>query len=300
MRILLLGKTGQLAIELVQLNIPGWSIYAAGRPEVDVRDIDTIYKLSKEYRPDLLVNAAAYTAVDKAESEQEQAFAVNETGAANVARVAESLGIPCIYFSTDYIFDGTASEPYKEGDTSNPLNIYGRSKEAGECAVRKETQRHIIFRTSWVYSPFSTNFVKTMLTLMPNKSELKVVNDQVGSPSAALDIAKTTQAVISYLDGGKEAYGTYHLSGGGNTSWYGFAVEIQKIARVIFDDSWPGKHCEIVPVSTTEYGSATCRPYYSVLNNDKLMEHFRVSLPVWQDSLKECIQRIYLQQEQAT
>ena len=294
MRILVIGRSGQLAKALAHMTLPvNWEIYCAGRPEIDVTNINTILAVSGEYLPDLIINTAAYTAVDKAESEQEQAVAINVKGAGNVAMVAQKLDIPCFYFSTDYIFDGESSRPYREDDKVNPLSVYGHTKEAGEGAVRTEARQHIILRTSWIYSPYNKNFLKTMLELMANREEIKVVNDQFGSPSSALDLALAVKKIISNMKDGEEYQDTYHLTGTGITSWYEFAMTIQQMAGSLSKDSWSGMRCKIRPVSTAEYQSAAQRPLYSVLDNSKVKAAFGLDLPGWKDSLGDCIKQIY-------
>ncbi|MCZ6804925.1 MAG: dTDP-4-dehydrorhamnose reductase [Proteobacteria bacterium] len=242
MRILVIGKSGQLASEFSHIPMSeDCEVKCMGRPEIDISNLESVESHTEEYGPDFIINTAAYTEVDKAESEEEAAYEVNEIGAAIIAKVARNINVPCIYISTDYVFDGNSNRPYQEQDKVNPQNVYGKSKEAGERAVRAETSWHIIIRTSWVYSPHGKNFVRNMLELMVNNEQVKVIDDQPGSPTSAIDLAIAIQKIVEFLSCGKDCYGTYHLTGTGVTNWYNYAKTIQDIASYRLGKSWKGK-----------------------------------------------------------
>lgn len=229
-RILVLGREGQVARSFADLKRP--EIVCAGRPDVDVTDIASIARAIAQAKPDVVVNPAAYTAVDKAESEEALAFAVNEGGARNAAQAAADAGLPIVHVSTDYVFDGTKGAPHEPGDPVNPPNAYGRSKLAGERAVADANPRHAIVRTAWVVSPYGTNFVKTMLRLGRERSELRIVADQRGNPTHAQDIAAglamIAQRAVASADAAE--WGAYHLAGADEGTWFEFATEIFRAA----------------------------------------------------------------------
>jgi dTDP-4-dehydrorhamnose reductase len=240
--------------------------------------------------PDLVINLAAYTAVDRAESEPEAAWAVNCAGAAHVAAVCGEDGPPLVHLSTDYVFDGRKSEPYHEADTVNPLNVYGRSKEAGERAVRAAAPRHIILRTAWVYGAYGANFVKTMLRLGAERPVLRVVADQRGCPTAAADIAAALIAIARQIERGEAEWGTFHFAAAGSTSWHEFAEEIVALARNF--GAWPsGSGPRIEPITTDQYPTAAQRPMNSVLDCRKIAA-LGISPSPWRSGLPAVIREL--------
>jgi dTDP-4-dehydrorhamnose reductase len=241
-------------------------------------------------RPDLVINLAAYTAVDRAESEPEAAWAVNCAGVANVAAICGEDGTPLVHLSTDYVFDGCKSGPYHEGDAVNPLNTYGRSKEAGERAVRAAAPRHVILRTAWVYGAYGANFVKTMLRLGAERPVLRVVADQRGCPTAAADIAAALIAIAGRIERGATDWGTFHFTAAGSTSWHGFAAEIVGLAQVL--GAWPGASGpQVEPITTDQYPTAARRPMNSVLDCRKI-EALGIAPPPWRSSLPAVIREL--------
>jgi dTDP-4-dehydrorhamnose reductase len=235
----------------------------------------------RAFAPDVIVNAAAYTAVDAAEGDAARAFAINRDGAAWLAGIAERAGIPFLHVSTDYVFNGTKAGAYTEDDTPDPQTAYGRTKHAGEVAVVATCPSAIILRTAWVYSPYSQNFVKTMLRLAGERDLLRVVHDQVGNPTSANDLATAVLLIASQLRHQRDhPRGVYHLAASGETSWYGFAQAIMHLAAANGHRSVP-----IVPIATSEYPTPAKRPANSRLDCRKVCRDFGVSLPGWQDSL---------------
>ncbi len=223
-RILVLGREGQVARCFADLKRP--AVTCVGRPDVDITDIASISRAIARERPDVVVNPAAYTAVDKAESEEALAFAVNEGGARNAAQAASNAGLPIVHVSTDYVFDGTKGAPHEPGDPTNPPNVYGRSKLAGERAVAEANPRHAIVRTAWVYSAYGTNFVKTMLRLGRERPELRIVSDQLGNPTDAADIASGLATIADRATVMNSDWGVYHLAGADEGTWFDFASAI--------------------------------------------------------------------------
>jgi dTDP-4-dehydrorhamnose reductase len=238
-------------------------------------------------RPDLAINLAAYTAVDRAESEAEAAWAVNCTGAMHIAAGCADRGIPLVHLSTDYVFDGYKDGPYREDDPVNPLGVYGASKEAGERAVREALRRHIILRTSWVYGAFGQNFVKTMLRLGAERETLRVVADQHGCPTAAADIASALVALAQQVAAGEERWGTYHFAGAGATTWHGFA-------EAIFDLALPyrGRRPRVEPIATEQYPTPARRPRNSVLDCSKIADAFGIRPAPWRPALAAVIREL--------
>jgi dTDP-4-dehydrorhamnose reductase len=234
----------------------------------------------------VVINAAAYTAVDQAESEPELAHLVNAEAPRVMAEACAESGAWLVHYSTDYVFDGTASEPYSEDDPVSPVNVYGRTKLEGEQAVVGNAPRHLIFRTSWVYSNHGRNFLNTMLRLSAERAVLTIVSDQVGSPTWTGAIAGATEQVLHRLSGwgtgGDDKAGIYHMTCGGRTSWYGFA-------RAIFEQTGRLDGIRVEPIDTASYPTPARRPLYSVLNNDKLANVFGVKLDTWDDALRECL-----------
>lgn len=279
-RFLLLGKNGQVGHELQQL-LQG-EVVSFGREEIDLTDSASIRSQIQQISPDVIINAAAYTAVDRAEEEKEQAFLVNAEAPGIIAEEAKKLDAWLIHYSTDYVFDGKKGAPYTEENTPNPLNVYGLSKLKGEEAVLSVGGRALILRTSWVYGCRGSNFLLTMQKLAKEQKDLSIVDDQIGSPTWSREVARTTTAIAEQLVEGKELTGIYHLAAEGQTSWYGFAKAIFELLE--------GTTPELSPIASTEYPQKAKRPLFSVLSKDRLQKEFGFRLPDWKESLQECLQ----------
>ncbi|MFY0727870.1 dTDP-4-dehydrorhamnose reductase [Pseudomonas sp. NFX15] len=285
MKILINGRQGQVSHELQrQLGAVG-ELIVLGRDQLDLAQPDQIRRQVQTLRPDLIINAAAHTAVDLAESEPQSAFAINAVAPGILAKEALALDIPLIHYSTDYVFDGKKDAPYNEDDAPNPLGVYGQSKLAGERAVCDVQGKHLILRTSWVYSTHGRNFLLTMQRLLQEKPELRVVADQIGAPTWAGTIAKSTLALIEHWQTNKTVkWGTYHLTAQGETSWFGFAEAIGEALRQ------QGKPCaNLLPISSSEYPTPAARPLNSRLDCTRLQREWGVSQPDWQAALRECL-----------
>lgn len=285
--ILVAGRSGQVASALAALRAVGsHPVVCAGRPALDLADPETLVAALAGHDPCLVINAAAYTAVDKAEEEPDLAFAVNADGAGRLAGLCAERDIPLIHLSTDYVFDGTATRPYREDDPVAPLGVYGASKAAGEDAVRRVHPRHVIIRTAWVYDASGRNFLTTMLRLGGEREELGVVDDQRGTPTYAADIAHALCAVAkrilaadSFAD-----WGAYHMTNSGETTWCGFAREIFRLSATA------GRPVpRLRPIATGDYPTPAKRPAYSVLDQTRLKRVFGLSLPPWQDGVRRCM-----------
>lgn len=292
MKIVVTGTNGQVVTALREraAALPGLSLVAIGRPELDLADPDAISAAIRRLAPDLVVNAAAYTAVDQAEKEPELALAVNGAGAGAVAAAARASGAAVIQISTDYVFDGTKPEPYLETDPVLPVSAYGRSKLAGEEAVAAANPDHVILRTAWVYAAQGKNFVRTMLRLAETRDEVSVVADQFGCPSYAPDIADVVIGVARRLKDEPDAAalrGVFHMAGGGETSWAGFAEAIFTEAA---EAGLP--HARVKPITTADYPTPARRPANSRLSGAKLRQVYGLAMPVWQDALARCIEEI--------
>ncbi len=291
MKILVTGREGQVVRSLLEKapQRPDLDVITLGRPELDLTKPETVHSAIEARKPDLVVSAAAYTAVDLAEDEQELAFAVNATGAEAVAEAAKTCGVPVIHLSTDYVFAGDADEPYVETDATGPRSVYGRSKLEGERLVARANPQHIILRTAWVYSPFGRNFVKTMLKLAETRDALSVVSDQWGNPTSALDIADAIIRVADHLAAAPDfsAYGVYHLVGTGDTNWSGFA-------RAIFTESarLGGPTATVADITSAGYPTKAARPANSRLSTAKFQRVFNWSAPHWQSSLRDVVSRL--------
>jgi dTDP-4-dehydrorhamnose reductase len=292
MRIYIIGKEGQVARSLREAAgenpdiVIGWG----ARPDVDILHPKLVERALENFSPDIVVNPAAYTAVDRAEDEPELAFAINRDGAAAVAKAARQLDIPIVHLSTDYVFDGTKAAAYVETDAVAPLGVYGRSKLAGELAVAAANERHVILRTSWVYSPFGSNFVRTMLRLASERDRLTVVGDQVGCPTYAHDIANAIIAIARTIrSSGWQARfsGVTHLAGPDEVSWFAFARQIMRLVKASGVSA-----AEVDEIATADYPTATARPANSRLNCDRLYSTFGVRLPALSQSLEACLQRL--------
>jgi len=285
MKFMVAGASGQLGRELVRL-IPGRDLLALDHDGLDITDREAVKKVMAHYRPDVVINAAAYTAVDQAEKEPDPAFAVNRDGPKHLARVCEDTGIVLIHLSTDYVFDGTKDGAYVEDDPLCPPGVYGRSKAAGEAAVRRACSRHIILRTSWLFSAHGNNFVKTILRLAGEREELRIVADQHGCPTAAADLAAAIVHLCGRLDG---QWGTYHFCQPQPTTWHGFAEAIVGCAREQGHDMAVQR---IVPISTDAYPTAAVRPANSVLDCTKIEQTFGLARRPWQASLAEVVKEL--------
>jgi dTDP-4-dehydrorhamnose reductase len=281
MRILVFGKTGQVGRELSRIQWPRPSdVVQLDRAQCDLGDPQAIWNAIEWAGSGLVVNAAAYTAVDRAESEPELATRINRDAPAAMAAACARHHAALIHLSTDYVFDGNKSGPYVEDDVVGPVSVYGRTKEAGESAIRNGLDRHLIVRTSWVFSAHGSNFVKTMLRLAATRPELRVVADQRGGPTAARDIAKAIGVLAASLDQGATDWGTYHYAGAEETTWYAFAEAI--LAGV-------QPRPTVIPIATSEYPTAARRPSNSVLDCTRIREKFGIVQPSWYDGLRDTL-----------
>lgn len=290
MRLVVTGRKGQVVRSLVERAPAECEIVTIGRPDVDLAGSpERVISAVERARPDVIVSAAAYTQVDKAESERDQSYAVNERGAAAVAQAASRLGLPLIHLSTDYVFDGSKASPYGEDDDVNPIGVYGASKLAGERAVLAEHDNCVILRTAWVYSPFGANFVKTMLYLAADRDEIGVVSDQRGNPTSALDIADGILAVATNLAADRDPTlrGVFHMAGAGEASWAEFAEAIFAVSANL-----NGPTARVRPISTSEYPTPAKRPGNSRLETSKLSRIHGVRLPDWRTSMKRVVTRL--------
>ncbi|WP_279099906.1 dTDP-4-dehydrorhamnose reductase [Bartonella apis] len=279
MKILVTGRNGQVAQSMLHSTQEGVEIVALGRPELDITDKTSIAKAVQVYKPDIVVNAAAYTAVDKAETEIQEAFAVNRDGAGNVAEIAQDNGLPIIHISTDYVFNGQNENGYKEDDAPGPLNVYGLSKLEGEWGVMEANPNHIILRTAWVYSQFGNNFVKTMIRLAQTHDEINVVSDQWGTPTSADFIADNIITISKQVTGKNPPQnwrGIFHLVPDGKTNWADFAREVFSVSKKTGE-----KICTIRSISSSEYRTSATRPKNSLLNNEKIRPIFNLQIVGW-------------------
>ena len=294
-KILITGKNGQVGWELQRALVSSRQIIAIDAEDMDLADADAIRSTVCEVRPDIIINPAAYTAVDKAESEPDLALAVNGIAPGILAEEAKRTGALLVHYSTDYVYDGTRTTPHSESDQTNPQSVYGRTKLVGDVAIQASGCKHIILRTSWVYGVHGGNFVKTILRLAKERDRLTIVSDQFGAPTWARDIASATvNALIAWemSDWSEELGGLYHLTAAGRTNWHEYAQEIVRLARQ-YDPVLKDKKIEIVGIATREYPTPAKRPANSVLSNDKVRDVFGIVMPAWQDSLAECIRLLY-------
>lgn len=297
MKILITGKNGQVGWELQRSFASSGQVIALDSKEMDLADPDAIRRTIRNVRPDIIINPAAYTAVDKAENDPALAMSVNGTAPGILAEEAQHLGAILVHYSTDYVFDGNKPGPYTESDVPNPQSVYGKTKLAGEQAVRASGCKHLILRTSWVYGVHGGNFVKTILRLANERSELRIVADQFGAPTWARDLAQSTASVLTRWqkkDWDKNSGGLYHLTAAGRTNWHQYAEEIVRLARE-YDAALAAKQLDIRAITTQEYPVPAKRPANSVLANDKIRDAFGIELPAWQNSLAECVREIYQQ-----
>jgi dTDP-4-dehydrorhamnose reductase len=278
-RLLVVGADGQLGSDVVRLLSPTVEVTARVMDELDVTDRAALRREMEVSRPDVVVNCAAYTAVDRAETEQDMAYRVNVLGARNVAQAAQRIGARVAYFSTDYVFDGVATEPYDEEATTGPLSVYGRTKLQGEQATREANPDHLILRLAWLYGSTGHNFVRTVLGLAREKDQLRIVDDQVGSPTFTEDVVHQLWTAIE-----EGCSGTYHCVNAGQTSWYAFAAHI--VHRL-------GLNVPVVPIQTVDHPAPARRPAYSVLADRKFdLEQLNVMRP-WEDALEDCLLRYH-------
>lgn len=281
-KIVVSGANGQLGMEFRELapSFPFLEFIFLTREELPVQDEQAVRQLFQQSQPSYFINCAAYTAVDKAESEEQLAFEVNAKAPQMLATVAAEFFTRFIHISTDYVFDGTAQRPYKEDDPTNPQSVYGFSKLEGERLTLQANPDALIIRTAWVYSEFGKNFVKTMLRLMKEKESINVVNDQVGSPTYAADLA---MAILQIITSGEWVPGIYHYSNSGVISWYDFAVAIRDIT---------GSHCQVNPILSSQYPTPAKRPAYSVLDTSRIRAQYGIDIPEWRTSLAFCLQEM--------
>jgi dTDP-4-dehydrorhamnose reductase len=284
MRLLLFGSDGQLGSRLLTDLAALGAVRALPGAELDLRDSARVVQVIGDEKPDVIVNAAAYTAVDRAESEEAIAGAVNAEAPRVIAECARESGALVVQYSTDYVFDGTARSPYTEDARPAPLGVYGRTKFAGEEAIRTSGCRHLILRTAWLYSNRGHNFLNTMLRLSETRDEIRVVADQRGAPTCADDVSAATAGMLRAVwTGGaldESRLGTYHVTNAGECTWYDFASAILRLAH---------RHTRVIPITTAEYPTPARRPAYSVLSNDKLARAFDTRLGPWEHALATCL-----------
>lgn len=287
MRVLVTGRSGQLVRSLAEVAalMPDVELIAMGRPDFDLAKPQSIRPAILDARPDIVVSAAAYTAVDRAEDEPDLAYAVNVIGAAKVAEAAAELRVPIIHLSSDYVFSGDKPGPYREDDEARPRTIYGHTKLESERAVADSNPRHVILRTSWVYSPFGTNFVRTMLRLAADRESISVVSDQWGNPTSALDLADAVLRISAHP--AMNHSGIYHFSGSGEINWSGFARHVFDISR-----KNGGPFAAVRDIVTADYPAKAQRPLNSRLANNKFEKTFGWSAPDWQASVEIIVRRI--------
>ncbi len=277
MRILLTGRTGQVGSALERMLAPLGDLISLDRSGLDLLNLNAIEEKIAQEKPGIIVNAAAYTAVDRAEREKDIAFAVNVHAVKEIARGAKAIDALLIHFSTDYVFDGEKAAPYVETDTPHPLGVYGESKLAGELAIAASGCRHFIFRSSWVYGPGGRNFVYAILAAAKVKPELRVVDDQRGAPTSSVAIAEAVTGILSAASLRDKPSGIYHMSAASETTWHGFAREILGNAK---------HEVRLTPVSSAEYGAIARRPKNSLLDNGKLRAAFGVELAGWREGFR--------------
>ncbi|HEX2848359.1 MAG TPA: dTDP-4-dehydrorhamnose reductase [Chitinophagaceae bacterium] len=281
-KILVTGANGQLGKELQELSSEFlvFDFIFLSREELPIHDAGSVKQAFEKYTPQYCINCAAYTAVDKAETDQENAFLINGEATGVLASVCKEYNTRFIHISTDYVFDGNATAPYKTDAATNPQSVYGESKLLGEQKAIANNDQTVIIRTSWVYSVFGKNFVKTMLRLMSEKTEINVVSDQVGSPTYAADLAK---AILHIVSSGNWYPGIYHFSNKGVISWYDFAVAIKELS---------GSHCTVNPIPSSAYPTPAKRPSYSVMDTSRIVEVYGIEPEDWKSSLVKCLERL--------
>ena len=287
MRVLLTGSNGQLGSEIRELaaNYRKLDFVFKNLPELDICNFEVLQAFIIDNNINAVINCAAYTAVDRAEEDAETAEQVNSMGVANLVNALQAVNGKLIHISTDYVFDGDHFFPYKESDPVSPIGVYGKTKRAGELAVINGAIDSIVIRTSWLYSAYGNNFVKTMLRLGSEKENLGVIFDQVGTPTYARDLANTCLKILceNSSENISKNGNLYHYSNEGVTSWYDFAISIMELG---------GMYCKVKPIQTKDYSTLAKRPHYSVLNKSKIKTDFKIEIPYWRDSLKDCIKKI--------
>ena len=283
--ILVIGANGQLGWELGQLapSYPVFEFIFLDRRQLDLSFPETFEKIIHTIAPDCIINTAAYTAVDKSETEKDLSYTVNATAVKELARICKQLAIPFITYSTDYVFDGEATQPYATSTNVDPMNYYGSTKAAGEKMATEANEDTIIIRTSWVFSSHGNNFVKTMLRLMKERESLNIVADQKGRPTYAKDLAIATIQMIEAMNAGKAIHGVYHFANQGETTWFDFAAKIKAIASL---------SCALKPIETKDFPTPAKRPAYSVLDTSKIEQALSLSIPHWEDALASCMKEI--------
>ncbi len=289
MKILLTGAKGQVGQEIVDLaKLLPCELFSFAKADLDITQVRQVEKAIKNCRPQLVINAAAYTAVDPAEQEVEQAFAINRDGVANLAGLCKHYDLPLIHISTDYVFDGKKSAAYLEDDLYAPLNVYGKSKLAGEEALRQEWDKHVIVRTSWIFGKQGPNFVKTILRLALKQPELRVVADQRGCPTAASDLAAALFKIAAQIHKGQPRWGTFHYCGSPETNWFEFAKRIVEVGSSRF----PLKLEKIQAIESTSFPTMVQRPKNSVLNMEKIKKDYALSPSAWEGALVALVQHL--------
>jgi dTDP-4-dehydrorhamnose reductase len=295
MKILLLGKNGQVGWELQRSLAPLGELVAPGRDDPglcgDLSNLEGLARTVQTVRPDVIVNAAAHTAVDRAESEPELAHTLNALAPGVLAQQAAKLGAWLVHYSTDYVFDGSGSRPWAETDTPAPLSVYGRTKLEGERLIQAACPQHLIFRTSWVYAARGGNFAKTMLRLVQERERLTVINDQFGAPTGAELIADITAHALRQCLRQPQDAGLYHLAAGGETSWHGYANQVLALARLI-DSAIKIKAIEVAPVPSSAFATAARRPLNSRLDCQKLQAKFEITLPNWAGGVERMMREV--------
>jgi dTDP-4-dehydrorhamnose reductase len=285
MRILVVGRVGQLGSALSEVLPERYETKFLDQPNIDLASPSSLREIVLSSRPAVVINAAAYTAVDRAESEAALAHTINAEAPGVMASACKEIDAVFMHFSTDFVFDGTSGVPYTENSPTAPASVYGQSKLAGEEAIAAATERHVILRTAWLFSSVGHNFLKTMLRLAGGGSEIRVVADQVGSPTYAWDLAQVTRAIVEGLaKGNDDSFGLYHAVNGGMTSWHGFATKIFDLI------GW--KEVRVRAISTEEYPTPAPRPRFSALSCERLRQTFDLTLPDWQDAVARCLQRL--------
>jgi len=296
-RLLLFGANGQVGWKLQKYLAPLGDLKVCSRDNADFNNLNKLQKIIRNFAPDIIINAAAYTAVDKAESDKNQSFQINTTAVELLAKEAKYLDAWLIHYSTDYVFDGSQLSPYKEGDITNPQTVYGKSKLEGEHLIAKSQCKYLIFRTSWLYSIRGKNFLKTIISLAKEKDELRIVSDQIGAPTSAELVANITALCIYKISQNnlaiKDISGIYHLTASGSTSWHAFAKHFLKEAENL-GEIFSVKSEEIIAINSLELILPTKRPLNSILNTEKLCKTFNLTLPSWETLADRIINELYL------
>lgn len=288
--ILVTGSYGQLGSEIKRAAVSheeNFKFFFTDADTLDITDVDALDNFVKANNINYIINCAAYTAVDKAEDEQDACYRINRDAVVNIGTVATNNRVKVIHISTDYVFDGTSTHPYVETDAVNPQSVYGKSKQEGEAGLQRVCHEAIIIRTSWLYSAFGNNFVKTMIRLGKEKEALNVVADQTGSPTNAADLAKAILYILDYSEANDFEPGIYHYSNEGITTWYDFTRMIHKYAGITT--------CKVSPITTDQYPTKAVRPKYSVLDKAKIKTIFNLSIPKLEDSLRACVEELMME-----